>query len=375
MFSTTTSGLTYDIRLSFRSPPTRPPLTLRLDREAVAARDQAEGLRFQRCVGRAGASSEIEPIRVERADDLISLDTTLAQSRALVGASVLERVNLILTSEDGHFDAVHRDGLANAFREVRGSDDRSHRRFRPGGRRAPGSERRRPRGRRLKRAELLPHLLKLSVPDEPFEEVGKIVAGNVLHDLDARRCAGARRSPDEHVDGVHTLAFDLCLCPQQPDVRYGVVAAARRTPRPVDRDGLSFRKPRFQRFRYLKTPPLCFYDGQITELNSRAAHEAPQNLRRVVAKDLQKRLGKESPEHRIRYMRNNQILVRRQPNVAGPVSVGQPGNLLELIACHPPHRDEEPDVVQSRLPLAEDADMIRGFGEARVGAGRLEPSA
>ncbi len=52
-----------------------------------------------------------------------------------------------------------------------------------------------------------------------------------------------------------------------------------------------------------------------------------------------------------------------------PVRLRQPCQLEQLIGRHPAHRGLEAHVVQARLLLAEDADVVRGAGQARVAAG------
>src|SRR5207249_11712056 len=58
--------------------------------------------------------------------------------------------------------------------------------------------------------------------------------------------------------------------------------------------------------------------------------------------------------------------------LAGAVSLGEPRDLLELIAGDTPHRNDEADPAQRRLLLAEDADVVGRFRPALVDARPLE---
>ena len=58
-----------------------------------------------------------------------------------------------------------------------------------------------------------------------------------------------------------------------------------------------------------------------------------------------------------------------------PYDVGEPCELEELIARDPSHRRLQPHVVQTRLPLAEDADVVARALAARVAARRGQRAA
>jgi len=68
-------------------------------------------------------------------------------------------------------------------------------------------------------------------------------------------------------------------------------------------------------------------------------------------------------------VRQEDVLGRSEAQFTAAVTLGQPCQLEELIAAHASHRSLEPDVVQARLALAEDADVVTGRRPSRVAAG------
>ena len=71
-------------------------------------------------------------------------------------------------------------------------------------------------------------------------------------------------------------------------------------------------------------------------------------------------------------MRDENVLRRREAQLAATVVVGEARQLEELIAGDAADRRLEPDVVQSRCPLAEDADVVGDRGTPRVASGRRQ---
>src|SRR5213594_1337759 len=89
----------------------------RLDGEAAGVRNQGKDLRPQSRVGRARAGLEVEAISVQGANHVPAIESPAGQGAAFVRAPVLDRVDAVLTAEDGDLDAVHRQEPTRAFGE------------------------------------------------------------------------------------------------------------------------------------------------------------------------------------------------------------------------------------------------------------------
>ena len=113
---------------------------------------------------------------------------------------------------------------------------------------------------------------------QPFQNLRQGVARDVLEQLDALRGVRAGGSSHEDVDRVHGLAIDLRLGSEQTDVGDGVIAAAGRTPGPVDPDGLPVVHFRLERPRDRERPALRLDHREIAEFDAGAAHESPHDL-------------------------------------------------------------------------------------------------
>src|SRR5213592_660820 len=87
----------------------------RLDGEAAGVRNQRKDLRPQSRVGRARAGLEVEAISVQGANHVPAIESPAGQGAAFVRAPVLDRVDAVLTAEDGDPDAVPRQEPTRAF--------------------------------------------------------------------------------------------------------------------------------------------------------------------------------------------------------------------------------------------------------------------
>ena len=90
------------------SHPSIPPLVAHLNLTTLDAnRESSGGLEGRRSQG--GAGSDTKPRTVPRADDLVAFDRPSGEDPAVVGADVLDRIELTLEVEDGDLRAVDID--------------------------------------------------------------------------------------------------------------------------------------------------------------------------------------------------------------------------------------------------------------------------
>src|SRR2546425_13333396 len=80
----------------------------RLDGEAAGVRNQRKDLRPQSRVGRARAGLEVEAISVQGANHVPAIESPAGQGAAFVRAPVLDRVDAVLTAEDGDLRSEER---------------------------------------------------------------------------------------------------------------------------------------------------------------------------------------------------------------------------------------------------------------------------
>ena len=111
--------------------------------------------------------------------------------------------------------------------------------------------------------------------DDICEHIGQsFVAGHDVHDLRPGSSLGSRFAADIDGDCVDRPAFDIHFHAAQTDVRRLMIAAARRTTRPMDRDGLAIRaKPLFQCLRHLYGAPFRIDLGEIAIVGSGTGNE------------------------------------------------------------------------------------------------------
>ena len=183
-------------------------------------------------------------------------------------------------------------------------------------------------------------------------------------------------SPPAHedVDAVHDLAFHPHLASLEPDVRRVVIRARGGTPGPAHGDGSGLAHV------FLEVPGqrhgarLGVDEGEIAEVRARARHEAAPHLRRVVRQLLEERLLGQVAEPRVGHVGQEHVLGRGEPELPLPVRISEPGQLVELVRRDAAHGRLQPDVVEPRLALTEDADVIAVRCPARVAARPGQPA-
>ena len=84
----------------------------------------------------------------------------------------------------------------------------------------------------------------------------------------------------------------------------------------------------------LKGARLGLDDGEVAELDARAAHQATHDFRRVVTENLEERLGGEVAEARVGHMGDDHVLIGAEAHLARAVGVRQSRQLEDLVTAH-----------------------------------------
>src|SRR5688572_2173692 len=117
-----------------------------------------------------------------------------------------------------------------------------------------------------------------------FKDTRQIATRHVLENLRAGLCIWARAAADEHVDRIHNLVADLDVLAKQANVGAGMVAAPRRTSRPMHRQQLLARaETRVELTRGFQRQLLCLDERHMAVIDTSAADHTAHHVRRVMA--------------------------------------------------------------------------------------------
>ena len=177
------------------------------------------------------------------------------------------------------------------------------------------------------------------------------------------------RPPTETWTPSTILPFTLTLQPWSPTSAVWWLPQAGGTAGPADGERARCRPPSAKLAGERHRARLRVDQRQVAEVRAGARRRARARPRAGCrAASLSSGSCVQVAEPRVGDVRNEHVLRRREAQLAAAVRLGQPRQLEELIAGDPSHRRLEPHVVQPRLPLPEDADVIvRGARRGRRG--------
>ena len=206
-------------------------------------------------------------------------------------------------------------------------------------------------------------------------------SGSSSHGTSSRiRCPrpriGAAAAADEDVDAVDDLAVHLDLAALEPDVGGVVIAARGGTAGPAH--GERARLPR----RASRTRGRAPCARVLVSISARLQKSVPVHETRprstsdgLYGSSLSSGSSVRSPSRASGTCGMQHVLRRREAQLAAAVALGSRASSRSWSPVTRPDRRLEPDVVQPRLALAEDADVIVRGCAARVAArGRQRPA-
>ena len=187
---------------------------------------------------------------------------------------------------------------------------------------------------------------------------------------------------------IHRFQYGAILADaasDQSDVGQGMVGAPVGAARPVDGQraavavaiavafavavSIGVGQPAFQGAGGFGGARFGFNQRKVAIVNAGAADGAARHRGRRGGQFPQQRLGGQRPPPGVGDVGDQQVLAGSDADGAAAIAVGQVGHAPQLPGGDAPHRHAQPGVVEARLPLGMDADVVgMGIG-AGIGAG------
>ena len=179
------------------------------------------------------------------------------------------------------------------------------------------------------------------------------------------RAASSPRLPPTKIRGVDDRRASAHAASQQADLAGPVLTARVWATRHLEAHGRIDLIPLVEGAGELEGLTLGVDQAEVAVLGPRAGNDGPHPGRRVGAERLEERLPEERAEAGLAHMRNEHVLLHREPEFALAVEARQASELDELIARDPPDRDQAADDASSRLFLPGHTDVVAAAAPRR----------